>query len=63
MTSVTEQLQKYRALNARKNAALLKNHPQAIICKHPKTSDYFQALMQRWQSVSSDGSLTPAHSE
>ena len=60
MSSVPEQLQNYRAMKARQNAALLQRHPHAIQYKHPKTTDYFSALMQRWQSASQDGAMVPA---
>jgi len=63
MTSVAEQLQKYRAQHARNAAALLKHHPHAILATHPKTTDYFQALMQRWQSASQDTLATTSSGE
>ena len=51
MPSVYEQLQKYRAQNAKNSAALLAKHPGVSAFSHPKTTEYFKALMQRWQSA------------
>lgn len=59
MSSIAEQLQKYRAMNARKTAALHQFHPMITPSfTHPKTTEYFKALMQRWQAASSEESLT-----
>jgi hypothetical protein len=63
MPSVYEQLQKYRALNAKNSAALLAKHPGVSIFSHPKTKEYFKNLMQRWQSNSQSNVLSGASNE
>jgi hypothetical protein len=50
MPSVYEQLQKYRAQNAKQQAALVARHPSVSVFSHPKTKEYFKNLMQRWQT-------------
>lgn len=50
MASVAEQLQRYRAINASKMAALKSHHPlSSVPFTHPNTQEYFKALMKRWQ--------------
>ena len=64
MYSVVEQLQKYRAMNARNRSTIQHYHPHAVACRHPNTNDYFKALMLRWQDQGTqDSPLAPAHTK
>jgi hypothetical protein len=63
MPSVYEQLQKYRAQNAKQQAAVLDKHPGVNASSHPKTKEYFKTLMQRWQSSNTNNAMSGANAE
>jgi hypothetical protein len=63
MPSVYEQLQKYRAQNAKNTAALLAKHPGVSNFSHPKTKEYFKALMLRWQMNAQNSALNGVSTE
>lgn len=49
MPTVSEQLQKYRAMKVQGSPVSTQRRQAAILSHHPSTKDYFQGLMQRWQ--------------
>lgn len=49
MPSVSEQLQKYRTLYTQDNLRAT-TRPCDVTWKHPKTSEYFNKLMERWRA-------------
>lgn len=62
MLSVSEQLQRYRAQQARKSSAL-NAHMHSVMQHHPTTRDYFQSLMKRWQQAGTKTTETASENQ